>query len=233
MIFEPKKRLIKHDENKRLSVIFSKDTVKYYRNCEDMYTVVPYVKNNIETNIKSFIFNDEIKDFDLYDINFLDFKITLNCFDDTFYEDILWKYLNFGNSPKVLHVVSGKRADKGVHSHPDMFLDKEWNIFCELLNDFEINNKVHLEIHNVLPETTKNANLHIKNNIKNDIKFDLKKFQIVDFHTIVSNNEAYYVNLKCDDEFFLKTPNIIFYNPFADRKGYKIEDDDHILNIRK
>ena len=44
MIFEPKKRIISHDENKRLVSIFAEEEnkVKYYRNCDEMYTIVPH-----------------------------------------------------------------------------------------------------------------------------------------------------------------------------------------------
>jgi len=267
MIFEPKKRIISHDENKRLVSIFAEEEnkVKYYRNCDEMYTIVPhynYYDGRESKTIMKQIYNEELKDFDLYDINFLDFKITNNCFEGYDYEELLWKYLNFGNSPKVLHVVSARDpkylqifletffpilhsessylmvelwtiglicwlADKGKYI--DLFLDKEWDNFCNLINEsVVVKNKVHLEIHNVLPVTPNNLHSYIKNNITNDFKFDITKLQIVDYHLIVSNSHAYYVNVKCDDEIYLENFDIQFYNPFADRDHSEEEPNKHV-----
>ena len=73
MIFEPKKRIISHDENKRLVSIFAEEEnkVKYYRNCDEMYTIVPhynYYDGRESKTIMKQIYNEELKDFDLYDI---------------------------------------------------------------------------------------------------------------------------------------------------------------------
>ena len=187
MVFEPKKRLINHDENKRLCTIIQNNReVEYYRNCSDI------------------LVNKELIDFKFEDINFLDFKLSEHCFEVEDYEDILWRYLNFGTKKKVLHL---------TNTQYDIFHLIEWNIFCEFVNSFEIKNQVQLEIHNRVETKFNNINLNL-HQIK---KINSSKFQIVDFHTIVSNNLAFYVNLKCDEQYFTENYSIIEYNPYADR----------------
>ena len=54
------------------------DKIKFYQNCDDMF----HYKSLEENPQKKFLtFNDEYINFDLKDINFLDFKITVGCFD--------------------------------------------------------------------------------------------------------------------------------------------------------
>ena len=102
-IFEPKQRIAKCDPDARLCTIYF-DKIKYYQNCDDMF----HYKSLDENPQKKFLtFNDEYINFDLKDINFLDFKLTEGCFDKNEYEDFLWKYLNFGitsSPPLVVHI---------------------------------------------------------------------------------------------------------------------------------
>lgn len=217
MIFEPKKRIVAHDDHKRLCSLVWQGKIKYYRNCNDIYTVKnlgkePFINEygkwavSDEPWKKVMTFNDEYKNFNINQINFLDFKLTTNCFENYVYEDFLWKYLNFGEEKKLLHVVADMHK-----SSIDLFHEPEWKYFCELLREFDVNKCVHLEIHNV----TQNLDF----NIKEDLNFDYNKFEIIDLHIIHSNTKAFYMNIKCHDEVFIENHNFIEYNPNADRKG--------------
>ena len=197
-VFEPKKRLIKADKNKRLAIIVSDNDetrVKYYRNCSDIY-----VDNS------NHVFNKELENINLNKINFLDFKLSKNCFNEE-YQDILWKYLNYGEKTKQLHV---------ANTNFNLFKSNSWNSFCEYINDFGVSNKIHLEIHNILWEyqNEKPDLIHDIDQIKK-INFDM--FEIIDYYTVLSNYEAIYVNLKCENDLFFDDFEAIRYNPKSDR----------------
>ena len=70
------------------TIIQNNREVEYYRNCSDI------------------LVNKELIDFKFEDINFLDFKLSEHCFEVEDYEDILWRYLNFGTKKKVLHLTN-------------------------------------------------------------------------------------------------------------------------------
>jgi len=195
-VFEPKKRLIKADENKRLAIIVAdndKTKVKYYRNCSDIY---------VDENHN--VFNKELENVNLNKINFLDFKLSENCFNEE-YQDILWKYLNYGEKIKQLHV---------VNTHLNLFKSNSWNTFCEFINDFGVLNKIHLEIHNVRYQNKKTNLIHDIDQIK---KINFNMFEIIDYYVVLSNYEAIYVNLKCENNLFIDNFEIIKYNPKSDR----------------
>ena len=194
MVFEPKKRLIKHTENKRLCTLVFDGTLKYYRNCIDIHK------------------NKELEIFDINNINFLDFKLTKNCFKNLKYEDLLWKYLNFGENDKVLHVVNDRIRT--------LMISEEWFIFCDLINQFSILNSIQLELH-IQDHNYFEKEEQVSKNLELLKKCSIDKFSIVDLHIIVSNKEAYYINVKCDNECFLNNPSMIKYDPKADRPRYR------------
>ena len=179
-----------------------------------------HYKSLDENPQKKFLtFNDEYINFDLKDINFLDFKLTEGCFDKNEYEDFLWKYLNFGMKKKVLHVSqsnqkNGEMRDTG-RRRTKIFDLRDYHVFFNIISNCDINNDVHLEIFDVTTDKIESINQNV-NLMK---KFDLSNICVIDFYNISSNNTASYVNLKSYEKTFFNNFEIIDYNPYADRKG--------------
>ena len=214
-IFETKQRIAKCDPDARLCTIYF-DKIKYYQNCDDMF----HYKSLDENPQKKFLtFNDEYINFDLKDINFLDFKLTEGCFDKNEYEDFLWKYLNFGMKKKVLHVSQSNQKNCEMRDtgrrRTKIFDLRDYHVFFNIISNCDINNDVHLEIFDVTTDKIESINQNV-NLMK---KFDLSNICVIDFYNISSNNTASYVNLKSYEKTFFNNFEIIDYNPYADRKG--------------
>lgn len=215
-IFHPKQKIIKHDPLKRLATVVSNQSVKYYRTCDDIFARVPL--ENDPTIFKR-VFNEELKNFDLKDINFLDYKLSIDCFCEE-YEDLLFKYLNTGEKRKQLHISNEVN---------DLFLNDEWSQFVDLINAFGAQNEIHLEIFNILYSNVIWA-IDYRQFVDN---IDLSLFRIVDLYVIINNKEGYYYNIKCDESLSLEEPLIpssfIKYNPYSKRSsgffGKSVDDD--------
>ena len=191
MIFEPKKRLIRHDEKRRICTENVNEKISFYKNCSDIPDY-PLNKKNINFNL----------------INFWDFKISEECFKNPAYESLLNYYLTSVDDKRVLHVVNH-----------NTFELNEWYEFINIINDIDIKGQVHMEIHYYNYNLKKLLELTSFFNMIE--KIESKKFEIIDLHLNFSNSKAYYVNLKCHEDILSSPithdSDFMIYNPNATR----------------
>jgi len=129
----------------------------------------------------------------------LDFKVSDNIRDNPNICEFILNYFNNPQETKVFHF---------VNFHMPLIPSEDWNIFCNLVNAFRFSKGVFLEIVNNL--SLSYAEVDYDSCLDRVMMLDTKKFIGVDYHHIISNNEANFISLKNDSGVVGKT---IPYDP--------------------
>tara|TARA_B100001996_G_scaffold124531_1_gene94313 strand:- start:576 stop:1226 length:651 start_codon:yes stop_codon:yes gene_type:complete len=159
------------------------DNISYYRDCSEIWDKEP--------TIGAIDFLDEIA--------YLDFKVSDNIRDNPNICEFILNYFNNPQETKVFHF---------VNFHMPLIPSEDWNIFCNLVNAFRFSKGVFLEIVNNL--SLSYAEVDYDSCLDRVMMLDTKKFIGVDYHHIISNNEANFISLKNDSGVVGKT---IPYDP--------------------
>lgn len=132
-------------------------------------------------------------------IHYVDFKLTrhthaLQCQD-------LSRVLTNSQPVRLLHLVVDSIAVSRA---------------CEFIRDLIFTNRVVLDIHVV------HAREYIELQVPQLLDLDLTRFVTVDYHYIINDQEAIYINLT-------GSQRLVFYNPHANRGEFSSINYDHML----